>query len=108
MNPAIWLPAVIALAAAGVPSTIAAWASRRKNRADTEATVSATYHSIVEELRVELTRREADCNRRISAVEDELTSKLGAMQAHVADLEGMIRTLGGHPPDYHLGAWWGR
>lgn len=96
MNSDIWLPALIALAASAVPATIAVWAARRRNAAETESTIVATYHSVLEELRAELTRREADCTRRIEALERD-------MYRHIADLEGMIRTLGGHPPDRRWG-----
>lgn len=106
MRSDLWIPALISLAAAGAPSSLAVWASRRRNRADTEATITSSAIGVLTELRTELTRREAACNQRIAEVRAEMTAKIGVLEVHIGDLEGMVRTLGGVPPDHHRIEWW--
>ena len=81
---------LIALLVAAVPTGISVVSLRHKNDADAELTVGAAYSQILKELRVELDRRDADCNRRIQRVRDDL-------MADILFLRDLVIQLGGNP-----------
>lgn len=93
------LPAVIALVGAAIPATIGYVASRTKGRAEAENLVGDTYHQLINDMADRMSARKVECEERIAEVERRLSYRLELMALHIGDLEGMIRTLGGHPPD---------
>ena len=93
----IFIPALVAFIAASVPATFAIVSNHKKNSADAGATVGEMYHQILDELRSEMTRRDAECASRIQDVRNELFGDIIELQAEVRSLRSMLIKLGGDP-----------
>ena len=93
----IFIPALVAFIAASVPATFAIVSNRKKNAADAGVTVGQMYRQILDELRTEMTRRDAECESRLQEVRNELLGDIIELQAELRSLRSMVINLGGDP-----------
>lgn len=93
----IFVPALVAFIAASVPATFAIVSNRRKNSADTDATVGEVYRQILNELRTEMDRRDKECESRLQEVREELFEEISELKSEVKVLRVMVRSTGQDP-----------